>query len=84
MSPDESEDIERQFDAAALAQSLETALESMPPRSREILRLRIVEQLSNREVAETLCISENAARVRLSRSLKSLRNKLNNAKAFST
>ena len=55
-----------------LRSALRAGLERLSQTHREALGLRIVEQLSYREVASRLDISEQAARARVSRGLKAL------------
>jgi RNA polymerase sigma-70 factor (ECF subfamily) len=50
-------------------QALLEALETLPPESRDALRMRYVEGLASREIAERLGKSDVAVRVLLSRSL---------------
>jgi RNA polymerase sigma factor (sigma-70 family) len=49
------------------------ALAGLPEDQREVLRLRVVEERSYRELARTLDISEQTARARVSRALRALR-----------
>lgn len=53
-------------------QALLEALETLPPESREALRMRYVEGLGSREISEKLGKSDVAVRVLLSRSLSRL------------
>jgi RNA polymerase sigma-70 factor (ECF subfamily) len=58
---------------AELRLQVQEALDGMEPTDREVLALRHYEQLTNREVALVLGISEAAASVRFIRALKRLR-----------
>jgi RNA polymerase sigma-70 factor (ECF subfamily) len=58
---------------AELQLKVQQALDAMEPLDREILALRHYEQLSNREVAYVLDISEAAASVRFMRALRRLK-----------
>jgi RNA polymerase sigma-70 factor (ECF subfamily) len=51
---------------------LERALERLPPRDRDILRLRFYEELTSAEVATVLNCSRNSVYVRVHRALKRL------------
>jgi RNA polymerase sigma-70 factor (ECF subfamily) len=71
----ESEDYERvdeRMAAAAMAPALAMAVDGLPPDQRRALELRVVDQLPYEEVAGRLGCSENAARLRVSRALRSL------------
>jgi RNA polymerase sigma-70 factor (ECF subfamily) len=63
-------------DAERLSGPLESALGALPPHQRHAIELRIVGGLPYREVARTLGCSEIAARIRVSRALGSLSNRL--------
>lgn len=52
------------------------ALEELPPRDREVLAMRHLEQLSVREIAAALGVSEGAVKVRHVRALERLRQRL--------
>jgi len=78
MSPPEHwvEDSDDRLSAAALATTLRTALEELPPRQREVVLLRDVDGLSGHEVCELLDISAANQRVLLHRSRSRLRQAL--------
>ncbi|MDA1012975.1 MAG: sigma-70 family RNA polymerase sigma factor [Planctomycetota bacterium] len=61
---------------AELSTQLETALNSMSPIDREVLALRHFEELSNRETAQVLEMSEQAASARYVRAISRLRHVL--------
>lgn len=68
-------DIERLEDLAglrALRERVDAALRELPRDQEEAVRLRIVEELPYREVAERLSVTEPAARARVSRGLRRL------------
>jgi RNA polymerase sigma-70 factor (ECF subfamily) len=67
--PDAHEQIARNLTAP----ELHAALEGLPSHEREAVELRVVSQMSYREVAVRLHCTENAARLRVSRALRSLR-----------
>ena len=52
---------------------IEQALDQLPPRDREVLVLRHLEQLSTSETAAVLGVSEGAAKLRHLRALERLR-----------
>jgi RNA polymerase sigma-70 factor, ECF subfamily len=58
---------------AEVARAVETALRTLPPRAQEIARLRWVDQLSKREIAEVLGIAVPTVSVQLTRAVKRLR-----------
>jgi len=75
--PERWEDaVDERLDAAALGSTLDAALEKLPPRQREVLVLRDVEDLTSAEVSEVLGISEGNQRVLLHRGRSRLRNEL--------
>jgi len=53
-------------------------ISSMDLSDREVLRLKLVDELSNQEIADILAKEEGAIRTQISRSLNKLRNILNN------
>ena len=55
------------------ARQLEAAVEKMPATDREVLTLRHLEELTNKEVAEVLGIQTKAASIRYVRALKRLK-----------
>jgi RNA polymerase sigma-70 factor (family 1) len=62
---------EKQF-----AAMIEAEIQSLPPRMREVFQLRRMENLSTREVAERLGITENTATDQLRKAMKILRLKI--------
>jgi RNA polymerase sigma-70 factor (ECF subfamily) len=68
-APDASELAERTELSAAVA----TALRSLPPRAQEIARLRWIDHLSRREIAEVLGVALPTVSVHLTRTVKRLR-----------
>jgi RNA polymerase sigma factor (sigma-70 family) len=68
----EYERIEELAGLAELRAAAAQALERLSPEHREVVRLRVIEEQSYREVAHELGISEQAARARLSRALREL------------
>ena len=75
MSFADCEDYERvdeRIAASELSPALQDAVGALPPDQRRALELRIVQQLSYDEVAGKLDCSVNAARLRVSRALRTL------------
>ncbi len=62
--------------AAELRDRVQAALESLEPRDREVLVLRYLEQLTTKEIAAVLGISEAAVKTRHRRALERLRRRL--------
>ena len=65
-------------EASALRSALDRAVGQLPARLRAVVELRDEHDLSHREIAERLGISESAAKVRLHRARHSLRTHLRN------
>ena len=59
-----------------LRASLDAAIESLPPKCREVFRLSYLEDLSNREISERLGISQSTVENHIYSALKQLRQKL--------
>ncbi len=59
-----------------LRERVQSALESLEPRDREVLVLRYLEQLTTKEIAAVLGISEAAVKTRHRRALERLRRRL--------
>ncbi len=71
----ESEDYERvdeRMAASSLGPALQVAVGALPDEQRRALELRVVQQLSYYEVAGRLGCTQNAARLRVSRALRTL------------
>jgi len=62
--------------AAELRERVRAALESLEPRDREVLVLRYLEQLTSKEIAAVIGISEAAVKTRHRRALERLRRRL--------
>ncbi len=62
--------------AAELRERVQATLESLEPRDREVLVLRYLEQLTSKEIAAVLGISEAAVKTRHRRALERLRRRL--------
>jgi len=75
--------LERVHDLATQQdQSLMELLDLVSPAARQILTFRYIDNLSGRELADALGISEGAARVRLSRALGKLSNEYQRSEAL--
>lgn len=66
------EELERVVDREALRQAFAEALDTLPPRRRRAVKLRIVDGLDYSALADQLNCSEQAARAHVSRGLKQL------------
>lgn len=69
-------DPQAQADASALRDRLSIALEALPPKLRQVVVLRDIYDLPHEAIAAELGISETAAKVRLHRARKRLREDL--------
>lgn len=76
LSEDAYDLIEEHSSIVELRAQLPAALAQLGPEQREALQLRIVEECSYEELAERLSISKDAARARVSRGLRALRDLL--------
>jgi RNA polymerase sigma factor (sigma-70 family) len=78
----ESDDYDRVDDrisADSLGPALQTAVGALPDEQRRALELRVVQQLTYQEVAGRLGCTQNAARLRVSRALRTLTGELGSA-----
>jgi RNA polymerase sigma-70 factor, ECF subfamily len=73
MAESSSDDPERQAFTGELRALLEWAIDHLPDGAREVFVLREVEGLSTAEVAESLAVSEDVVKTRLSRAKTTLR-----------
>lgn len=73
LDEDEYEQVERLLDAHELRDAVAIATDELSEEHHEILRLRVVEERTFRELAADIGISEQTARARLSRALRALR-----------
>ena len=72
LAPDDYERIEDLVDFAPIREALAEALATIKEDQREAMRLRVIEALPYREVAERLACTEESARQRVSRGLRTL------------
>jgi RNA polymerase sigma-70 factor (ECF subfamily) len=70
------EEAENRIDAVKLADLLRVLLDTLPPRQREVVLLRDVDELSSADVCQVLAISEANQRVLLHRGRAKLRQAL--------
>jgi RNA polymerase sigma factor (sigma-70 family) len=70
------DELERVVDREALRSACAEALQTLPPMRRRAVRLRIIDGLDYRDVADRLGCSEQAARAHVSRGLKRLEDTL--------
>jgi RNA polymerase sigma-70 factor (ECF subfamily) len=75
-TPEEVDAVVAAIDAAALAPDLEAALGRLPRREREVLELVAYDGLTPSEAAAALGLNANAARLRLSRARRHMREAL--------
>jgi RNA polymerase sigma-70 factor (ECF subfamily) len=73
--------VDERLEAGSLAPALRHAVRALPREQRRALVLRVVEGMEYDEVAGALGCSQNAARLRVSRALRSLGLKLRGAEA---
>jgi RNA polymerase sigma-70 factor (ECF subfamily) len=73
---DDYERIEELIDFDAIARVVREALAELPVDQREAVRLRVVDELGYRQVAEKIGIKEQTARARVSRGLRQIAKRL--------
>ena len=76
LTPEDYERVETLADLSGLRQELSEALATLPATQLDAVRYRIVDELPYGEVAARLGCSEGAARVRVSRGLRTLAGRL--------
>jgi RNA polymerase sigma-70 factor, ECF subfamily len=72
----EGSDAESELESRELAATIQRAMDSLPPRQREVLRMRWQQHLSYEEIAKALNISPKTVAIHLSRGLQHLREAL--------
>jgi RNA polymerase sigma-70 factor (ECF subfamily) len=72
LAPDEINKMQELAELGTLRATLAVALEDLSPEQREAVRLRVLDELSYPVIAARLGISEDAARARVSRGLRTL------------
>lgn len=73
LSDEEYDRIEELAGSRALREAVAQALAGLPAQDREVLQLRVIEERSYHEIAVSFGITEQTARARVSRALRSLR-----------
>jgi RNA polymerase sigma-70 factor (ECF subfamily) len=73
---DELAEIDAQLDAARAGSELTHAIDKLPDSQRQALQLRVVDELDYRQAAALMGTSEQNARIRVSRALKTLSQRL--------
>jgi RNA polymerase sigma-70 factor (ECF subfamily) len=68
--------LDQQFEQKERLKKLCAAIENLPPRQRQCLLLRLRDEMSNEEIAETLQLSVNTVRNHLAEARKNLRRSL--------
>jgi RNA polymerase sigma-70 factor (ECF subfamily) len=76
MAPQTTPDPERETFGRELAKVLEAAVDTLPDGCREVFMLRQIEGLNTQETAESLGVSEDVVKTRLSRARAALRREL--------
>jgi RNA polymerase sigma factor (sigma-70 family) len=74
--PDDLARVEAQMDAVANTGELAAALNTLPAAQRQALQLRVIDELNYSEAAALMGTSEQNARIRVSRALKTLSQRL--------
>jgi len=80
LAPDEVARLEELAELGTLRAALAVALEDLSPEQRDAVRLRVVDELGYPAIAARLGISEDAARARVSRGLRTLAGALEGAR----
>jgi len=75
-SDKEDNSTEHYFAESELRQAIQSSLEKLPPRCREIFELSRINGLSNQEISDKLGISKRTVELQISNSLKILRKEL--------
>jgi len=66
---DAAREVEERADLASIREGLRTAMATLPASQLDAIRLRVIEEMPYRDVAQRLGCSEGAARVRVARGL---------------
>jgi RNA polymerase sigma-70 factor (ECF subfamily) len=66
---DAAREVEQRADLASIREGLRTAMATLPASQLDAIRLRVIEEMPYRDVAQRLGCSEGAARVRVARGL---------------
>lgn len=76
VNSDEIERIEQLSESSDLRAAVADALDELGSENREAVRLRVIDELPYSEVARAMAVSEQVARARVSRGLRTLREQL--------
>ena len=71
---------EQETEAKLMQQELAEAISYLPPQQRQIIILKFIEELGNREIAQIMQKRQGAIRVMQMRALAALRQKLSSGK----
>jgi RNA polymerase sigma-70 factor (ECF subfamily) len=71
-SDGELREVERLIATEELRRQIRIALDTLSPDQQEVIRLRYIEELSDREIADRLAVSQDVVRARASRALRAL------------
>ena len=61
---------------SSLLEELQVVVDRMPPKMKEVFRLRVIEDYKFKEIAEELGITENNAKVQMNGAIRMIREKL--------
>ena len=61
---------------SSLLKELQVVVDRMPPKMKEVFRLRVIEDYKFKEIAEELGITENNAKVQMNGAIRMIREKL--------
>ena len=61
---------------SSLLEELQVVVDRMPPKMKEVFRLRVIEDSKFKEIAEELGITENNAKVQMNGAIRMIREKL--------
>jgi len=75
-------EINREKDIELLKEKVETAIENLPPRCKEIFIMRRNMQMSYDEISESLSISKKTIESQMNSAIKKLRSQLNKSDLF--
>lgn len=67
---------------SALLDKLQVVMDKMPPKMKEVFRLRVVEDYRFKEIAEELQITENNAKVQMNAAIRMIREKMPELKRY--
>ncbi len=71
-SDDELRQVERLIATEDIRRHIRVALDTLSPDQQEVIRMRFIDELSDREIADRLAVSRDVVRARASRALRAL------------